>query len=80
MDQNKSNKSVLGLEKISIKTARVHAEISLTAAAEELGVSTSTLVNYERGRKIPRVDTALKMAELYKVPFETLDFVVKNKK
>jgi transcriptional regulator with XRE-family HTH domain len=58
--------------KISIKAARVNAELNITKAAEELGVATSTLSGYENGAVVPRYDMLVKMSALYNIPIENL--------
>ena len=58
--------------KISIKAARVNADLNITKAAKELGVATSTLSGYENGDVIPRFDMLEKMSALYNIPIENL--------
>jgi transcriptional regulator with XRE-family HTH domain len=58
--------------KISIKAARVNAELTLTDAAKELGVATSTLSAYENGDSQPRFEVVEKMSVLYGMPIEYL--------
>ena len=58
--------------KISIKAARVNAELKLTEAATSLGVATSTLSEYENSKVSPRGDVIAKMSELYGIPVENL--------
>lgn len=50
---------------ITMKAARVNANLTQKEAAKALNISKNTLVNYERGRSIPKVDMARKMAALY---------------
>ena len=58
--------------KISIEAARVNAGLTLTEAAKELGVATSTLSGYENGKTFPRYDILKKMAVLYNWPIDNL--------
>lgn len=58
--------------KISIKAARVNANLTITEAAGKLGVCVSTLSGYENGAVIPRADMMEKMAVLYGIPIEYL--------
>lgn len=58
--------------KISIKAARVNADLNITKAAKELVVATSTLSGYENGDVIPRFDMLEKMSALYNIPIENL--------
>lgn len=50
---------------ITMKAARVNANLTQKEAAKALNISKNTLVNYERGRSVPKVDMARKMAALY---------------
>ena len=60
---------------ISMKAARVNAEMTLEAAAKELGITKNTLINYESGKIAPRVDMAQKIADLYGMPFDGINFL-----
>ena len=50
---------------ITMKAARVNANLTQKEAAKALNISKNTLLNYERGRSVPKVDMARKMAALY---------------
>ena len=50
---------------ITMKAARVNANLTQKEAAKALNIHKNTLLNYERGRSIPKVDMARKMAALY---------------
>lgn len=58
--------------RISIKAARVNAELGIAEAAKRLGVATSTLSGYENGAVVPRYDMLVKMSALYNIPMENL--------
>ena len=63
------------MEKKSLKETRKRAGFPRQAeVAELLGVSTTTLSNYETGKTSPGYMIAIKMAELYKVSIDELDF------
>ena len=49
---------------ITMKAARVNANLTQKEAAKALDISKNTLLNYELGRSIPKVDMARKMAAL----------------
>lgn len=51
--------------KLSYKAARVSAGFTLETASEEIGVSISTLSSYEHGNTKPKIDTIIKMSNLY---------------
>lgn len=56
--------------KISLKAARVNAELSQAEAAKALGVSVPTLIGWESKKRIPRADHVDRMAQLYGIPAE----------
>lgn len=59
---------------ITLKAARVNAGMTQKNAAKALEITTTTLVNYEAGRSIPKIDMAQKMANLYKTTLEDINF------
>ena len=59
---------------ISMKAARVNANLNLEEAAKAIGVTKNTLIGYESGKVSPRVDTAKKMADVYGMPIENINF------
>ena len=67
-------KNVLKVEKFSLRAARVNAHLNQTDAAHKLGITHITLSNYEKGKSLPRIDVALRMARLYNLPIDALDF------
>ena len=63
------------MEKMNLKTARKRAGYpTQSEVAERLGLTVTTLSNYETGKTSPKHSTAVKMAELYGVPLDMLDF------
>lgn len=52
--------------KISLRAARINANIQQKEAADKLGINVKTLQNYENGKSIPQWDIVLKIEELYK--------------
>ena len=60
---------------ISMKAARVNAEMTLEEAAKALGITKNTLINYESGKVSPRVDMAQQIAKLYDMPFDGINFL-----
>lgn len=63
------------MEKIKLKTARKRAGYTTQAeVAEILGISVTTLSNYESGKTSPKHSTARRMAELYGRSLDELDF------
>ena len=51
--------------KISLKAARVNANMTQQQAAAAIGVNPTTLKRYEQGATTPRADTLRKMAKVY---------------
>ena len=61
--------------KISLKAARVNANLSQKKAAEELGVSNNTLGDWENGKSYPKVDKIPAICELYGVEYDNIIFL-----
>ena len=55
---------------ISLKAARVNAELRQCDAAEKLSVDKATIINWEKGRSAPRADQLRSLSELYGVPMD----------
>lgn len=54
---------------------RKKKDLSQLEAAELLGISASALGMYEQGRRIPRDEVKLKIAQYYNVPVQSLFLV-----
>ena len=50
---------------ITLKAARVNADMSQQEAAKRLGISKSTLGNYEKYKTIPDIEMSKRIAALY---------------
>ena len=61
--------------KITMKAARVNADLKLEEAAKELGITKNTLISYEKYRTIPTMDIGMAMARLYGVSVNDLIFL-----
>lgn len=61
--------------RITLKAARVNANLSQEEASERIGVCVSTLQNYESGKRIPDWDVVMKIEEVYGVPADNLIFL-----
>lgn len=59
--------------KITLRAARVNANLSQKAAADVLGVNVSTLQNYESGKTVPDWDVVKQIEKAYKFP---ADFII----
>lgn len=64
--------------KITLKAARVNANLFQEEAAKELGISKVTLIAYESGTSSPTMEMAEKMSNLYRVPLDVLSFARKT--
>lgn len=60
--------------KITLKAARINANMRQTDAAMEVGVSRDTIRNWETGRSSPKADQLCKLADLYGVPMDYIFF------
>ena len=59
---------------VSLKAARVNAGYTQDEAAKQLGISVSTISNYERGKTEPDYSVIVEMVRLYKLPFDDIYF------
>lgn len=59
---------------LTLKAARVNAGLSVKAAAEAVGVTEDTMYRYEAGKSSPKIGTAKKLAGLYGVSIDAIDF------
>ena len=55
---------------ISIAAARVNAGLTQAEMAEKLGVSKATIVSWERGKTVPKINQFQAFCELCKLPME----------
>jgi transcriptional regulator with XRE-family HTH domain len=62
------------MPKITLKAARVNANLSQQEAARRIGVAASTLRNWEAGKTFPNQPKIEKMCEVYGIPFDILFF------
>lgn len=63
---------------ITLKAARVNKNYTQKKAAEMLGISQSTLMNYEQGKTFPPQPTIQKMETLYGVGYNDIIFLPKD--
>lgn len=62
------------MPKITLKAARVNAGFTQERAAELLGISVSTLKNWEYGKTFPTKPMIDKICELYGISYDVLFF------
>lgn len=60
---------------MTLKAARVNAGLTQKKAAEILGISEYTLINYEKGTSSPTVHVLKKIEDLYGVPYHRIIFL-----
>lgn len=60
------------MPKISLEAVRVNAKMTQKEWAKELGVSNTTVVNWEKGNTEPSLTQLRKMSELSGIP---MDFI-----
>lgn len=59
----------------SPKSARVEAGLTQIQAAKALGINKNTLANYESGKTSPSIDMAQRMAMLYNMKVDDINFL-----
>lgn len=59
---------------ITMRAARTNAGYTQQEAAAMLGITKTTLASYETGKTIPKINMALKMAELYGLSADDIKF------
>ena len=55
---------------ISLAAARVNAGLTQEEVARNLGISKNTLINWEKGKSIPRATQMQKMCKIYNISEE----------
>lgn len=64
--------------KITLKSARVNANLTQLEAAKRLGVTRETLSNWETGKSYPSVVKFKVIEKVYGVSYDNLDFLASN--
>lgn len=62
------------MPKISLKAARVNAGLTQTESAKRIGVSVSTIKNWEAGKSFPNQPMIEKICEIYGVSYDYIKF------
>lgn len=63
---------------ITLKAARINANLNQNEAAKLIGVTTETLSNWERGKSFPDVPKIMKIEETYKLSYSDIIFLPSN--
>jgi DNA-binding XRE family transcriptional regulator len=61
--------------KLTLKAARVNANLTQDEVAEKVKKSKNTIVSYEKGRSKPDIETGKALAKLYGVSVDDLIFL-----
>jgi Predicted transcriptional regulators len=64
--------------KVSLKAARINANLGQKEAAAAIGVATETLSNWENGKSFPNVPQISRLEELYRVKYDDIIFLPQN--
>lgn len=64
--------------KITLKAARINANLSQREAADALGVNVSTIQNYEMGKTVPDWDMVKMIEKVYRFPADFINFTQKS--
>lgn len=59
---------------LHLKAARVNAGLTQQQAAEKLGISKGTVINYEKYRTAPDIEVSKKIANLYGLSVDDIIF------
>ena len=62
--------SIIEKPHISLAAARVNAQMNQKEMANYLGVDTSTIVNWEKGKSEPSAGQLRKISEVSKIPMD----------
>lgn len=58
--------------KVSLKAARVNANMLQEDVAAELGVSKESIANWEKGKRSPKSAVLVRLCQIYKVPLDSI--------
>lgn len=61
---------------ITLRSARINANLTQEEAAKRIGITKDTLSNYERGKSFPDVPIIKKIEDVYGVPYSNLKFLI----
>ena len=60
------------MPKITLRAARVNADLTQVEAAKAMGKTKQTIVNWESGASSIKYTDLVRLSELYKIPIENL--------
>lgn len=65
-------------DKMTLKAARVNANLTIIEASKELKVTPQTLSSWENGKTFPNVDMLPRIENLYNVKYDRINFLNVN--
>lgn len=68
----------MAIEKVTLPVARKIAGLTQKGLADEMNVSESTVINWEKGRSEPTVNQAQKISDLTGIPLDSIIFLTPN--
>lgn len=68
----------MAIEKVTLPVARKIADLTQKSLASAVGVSESTVINWEKGRSEPTVNQAQKISEATGIPLDSIIFLQSN--
>lgn len=57
---------------ISLAAARVNARMTQEEVAEKIGVTKQTIINWEKGRVIPKIPEVEMLSRIYNIPQDNI--------
>lgn len=61
--------------KLTLKAARINAQLPRAEVAKKVGKSENTITSYEQGRSVPDVETAKALASLFGMSVDDIIFL-----
>lgn len=58
--------------RISLAAARVNAELTQEQVAEKMGITKGTIINWEKGRIIPKIPEMEMLSKIYDIPVDNI--------
>ena len=68
----------MAIEKVTLPVARKIANLTQKQLALVVGVSESTVINWEKGRSEPTVSQAKTIGEVTGIPYDSIIFLTQN--
>lgn len=66
------------IEKVTLPVARKIANLTQKELATAVGVSESTVINWEKGRSEPTVSQAIAISQAVGIPYDCIIFLPRN--